>query len=663
MWACPRPGCAALAALLLAPGCGGRPSEPKPVATLASSPEAAAAFDAIRRAWGDENPTNGAALRAMIEGFLTRFPHDSLVPLARIALALSAMQTQDFAQADAQLKLTQGVPPGTARDLWTVARARSLRLRGDPEAALGLLRPLVGKGVDPLGRTLFAEELTLTALATHREYEAISYMDAWLRATADEDKAAAVERVSAMVEHLPKDVLVGALQAMRAQRASLGYGVDIERILSDQLVQIATTSGDAALARILLDTDAGVPISENAGAALGELATSGRGLNRVAGRTVGLLLPTESPGLRDESADVLRGVMWALGLPRGVRKSPTRSAIAEDGGTAKESTAGACAPLESAPELGEPHASEGMRLATRNDAGSADRTEVSLDELAGEGAAIVIAGLDAKTATRALRWGEDHGVAVIALVAPDEDHARDSGRAFAFLLGERRDDVASVLARAAPMLATETVIPVVDSSEVSSYPPAGGKGLGLTLGPPVSCDTPATRAGDPRFPITQWDRDRAHAWLVTGSPGCAKDVIAELSDARAIGIVAMTLEATTLATHPAGLRVVSAQAGVVPASPPGDPRAEEVLRFSAILGSVGWWVALGRDAATLARIAVRDLPTDDVSDPPSVVTRRVTARDRLASARAPLWTTEKSGWGGGRLMKRTVCSITQSGKE
>lgn len=663
MWALHRPACVALAALLLAPGCGGRPAEPKPVATLASSVDAAAAFDAIRKAWGDADATDGAVLRGMIEEFLARFPRDGLVPLARIALAISALQTQDFALADAELRLTQGLPPGSARDLWTVARARSLRVRGEPEAALGLLRPLVGKGVDPLGRTLFAEELTLSTLSTHREYEAISYMDAWLRASADDDKAAVVERVSAMVEQLPKGVLVGALQAMRAQRASFGYGVDIERILSDRLVQIATTSGDAELARILLDADAGVAISENAGAALGQLATSRRGLNVVAGRTVGLLLPTESPGLRDESADVLRGVMWALGLPRGVRKRPTGNPNAQDGGTAKEAAASVCAPAESAPMLDEPHASDGTRLVTRNDAGSANRTEVSLDELAGEGAAVIVAGLDAKTATRALRWGEDHGVAVIALVAPDEDDEPETRRAFAFLLGERLDEVVGVLARAAPALATEAVIPVVDSSDVSSYPAAGGTRLGLTLSPPTSCDAQATRAGDPRFPIAQWDRERAHAWLVTGSPGCAKDVVAQLSDAHATGVVAMTLEAATQTPHPSALRVVSAQAGVVPAWSPTDPRAEEVLRFSTTLGSVGWWVALGRDAATLARIAVRDLPPDEVSDAHAVVTRRITARDRLASARAPLWTTEKSGWGGGRLMHRTVCSLNAPGKE
>ena len=130
--------------------------------------------------------------------------------------------------------------------------------------------------------------------------------------------------MTAFVERLPKEVLVGALQAMRTQRASLGYGVDIERILAARLVQMATTSGDAELARMLLDPDAGaLVVGGDAGMELGELATSRRGLNVVEGRTIGLLLPTESPGLRDESADVLRG--RDVGARLAARRTDARS--------------------------------------------------------------------------------------------------------------------------------------------------------------------------------------------------------------------------------------------------------------------------------------------------------------------------------------------------
>jgi hypothetical protein len=631
-------------------------SEPAPVPTLASSPQSAAAFDEIRDAWGNAERTDHSALRELIQRFLVRFPKDGLIPLAQVYLAIVTMQQGDLASADAQLGATEHLPPGTAHDLRTVALARRLRIGGDADGALDLLRPLVGKNVDPVTRAVFEEELTLSALATHRDYEAISYMDAWVRASSEDDKVRTVATVSALVEQLPKEVLVGALQAMRAQRANFGYGIDIERILAERLGKMAAESGDAELARLLLDPNAGtIVVGGDAGKVLSELATSSRGLNVVQGRTIGLLLPTESPGLRDETADVLRGVMWALGLPRGLRSHQARASTTPDAGAS--STRAECVPLEPAPALEDPRPEEGLRLVTRDDAGSVDRTEVSLDELAGEGAAIVIAGLDAQTAARAIRWGNGHGVPVVALVPPAE---HDDSSRFGFVLGESRESVIDALARAAPALSTGPVAPVIDLSEVPIYPPSGGRVGMLTLLPPISCDVPPTRAGEPRFPISDWDHDKTRNWLVSGSRRCAQDIVGELSASRARGVVALTLEAAALPPHTPGLRVISATAGVVPGDILNDPREDEVKRFSETLGNVSWWTALGRDAATLARVAIDPLPSDVATDVRAVADRRVRARDLLASAHARLWTTEQTGWSDAQTMKRTVCAADSS---
>jgi|SRR5579859_1445798 len=653
---------AAAAALLAVPAvaCSSGPPGPRPVAMVASSPAAAAAFDAIREAARDPERTTLAALRAKIEQFLAAYPRDGLVPLAHVYLALAALDGSDYATADREIALGERLPAGSTRDLWTVARARRLRMKSQPEAALDLLRPLVGKNVDPVTRSRFEEELTLAALATHREYEAISYMDAWLRASSDEDKPRTVVTVRAIVQRLTKDVLVGALRAMRTERSEYGYGVDIERILAARLVEIATTSGDADLARLLLDADAGsIVVGGDAGVELGELATSRRGLNVVEGRTVGLLLPTDSPELRDESAGVLRGVMWALGLPRGVRVATAARTTEADAG-ADAATAGPraapapCAPLEDAPPLDEPSAAEQVRLATRDDAGSADRTEVSLDELAGEGAALIVAGLDAVTATRALQWGQAHRIPVVALVPPSDPAAAGT---FGFVLGEAQGPVLEALAREAPALASDPVTPLVDASEVNAYPMGGGRRGPLVLLPAVSCDVAPTRAGDPRFPVARWEKDKRRAWLVTGSPGCAAAAVDELAGANARGTVALALEAAALPPHPAALRVVTASAGVIPRSGAADARDDEVRRFETTLGALTWWTALGRDAATLARTTVRQLPTTSAADPKDVADRRAHARDLLAATRTRLWTTEAAGWTPDRTVKRTVCAV------
>jgi hypothetical protein len=634
--------------------CAGGPSTPKPVATLASTPAAAVAFEGIRDGWRDTEHVPPGVLRAELEQFLVQHPHDGLAPLASVMLAMVALGQGDLPAADREIARGRTLPPGSTRDLWTVALARRTRLGGDAETAMVLLRPLVGKNVDPVTRAAFEDELVLTALATHREYEAISYMDAWLRASSEEEKDKTVAQVTAVVEKLPRDVLVGSLQAMRTQRASFGYGLDIERILAQRLVALATTSGDAELARMLLDPDAGaLVVAGDAGVELGELATSRRGLNVVEGRTVGLLLPTESPGLRDESADVLRGVMWALALPRGVRSldTPRTAATTDARATVLRPQ---CAPLEPAPALEEPSPAEQVRLVTRDDAGSADRTEVSLDELAGEGASVIVAGLDAQTSTRVLRWSETRGVAVVVLVPPGEAVAT---HAFGFVLGEPRREVIDALGRAAPALGTEGVAPVVDESEMAALPAPGGRVGGMTLLPAVSCDVPANRAGDPRFPLSKWDREKTHAWLVSGSPGCARGVVGELSASHARGLVALTLEAAALPVHGAGLRVVSASAGVVPETAAEDTRDDELRRFAATLGAVSWWTALGRDAATLARLGVRQLPTDSAGEAHEVTDRRARARTLLAASRSRLWTTESTAWQADHTMKRTICAV------
>lgn len=645
--------------------CGGAASEPRPVPSLASSPASATAFAEIRDAWSDPEHTSPATLRKLLERFCARFPGDGLVPLARVYLALMALEAGDLADADRQLAATESLPPGSARDLWTVASARLLRLRGNPEGAMNLLRPLVGKSVDPIARGAFQEELTLVALATQRDYEAISYMDAWLRTSSEEDKDRTVARVSALVARLAKEVLVSALQAMRKERASFGYGVDIERILAGQLASIATQTADVELARMLLDPNAGaIVLAGDAGAELGGLATSRRGLNVVEGRTIGLLLPTRSAVLRNQAADVLRGVMWALGLPHGLRRGrdeTTEPAPAPDAGAGRAREAREpCAPPEPAPPVQEPRADEGLRLVTRNDAGSTDPTDLSLDELVGEGAAVIIAALDTQTAGRALRWGETHGVAVVAIAPPLESVVAGG---FGFVLGESNESVVESLVRAAPSMAGERAAPIVEAADMAMYPPQGGHLGTLAVSPPISCDAAAARAGDPRFPVATWTRDKTHAWLVGGSQGCARDVVGELTAAHAWGVVALTLQAASLPGHATGLRVVSASAGVIPAGgestaeKSGTPQDDELQRFSAKLGVASWWTALGRDAGTLARLAVDGLETTTATDPHVVAERRARARDLLASARTRLWSTEAAGWTDTHAMRRTICAI------
>src|SRR5580698_4873860 len=130
-----RSACARLCAVLLVlqPACARDSSQPQPVASLPSSPEAAGAFEAIREAWRNPDRVPPDALRRMIEHFLIDYPTDGLVPVASVSLALADLAVGDFAHADAELERTAGLPPGRAHDLRTTARARELRLHGNAE--------------------------------------------------------------------------------------------------------------------------------------------------------------------------------------------------------------------------------------------------------------------------------------------------------------------------------------------------------------------------------------------------------------------------------------------------------------------------------------------------------------------------------------------------
>jgi hypothetical protein len=614
-------------AVVAVAACSGGTLEPKPVASLASSTRAASAFDRIRDEWSHATDTDRQDLRRDLGAFITGFPSDGLAPLAQVYLVLSWMSPpQEWAKAEALLATMREPLPGTAHDLYLVAKGKDLRHHHDPDAAFDLLRPLVGKMVDGMARGLLEEEVALDALEAHRDYEAIAYMDAWIRGASEEGRDAVRTKVAKVLMQLPQQALAGSLRAMRASGASHGYGIEIQRLVAERLASIALEGGDPALARWLVDPDAGAPpIRGDVGVQLGELATSKRGLGTVEGRTVGLVLPTDSPDLRDEAADVARGMAWALDLPRK-----------------------------------DPKAGDQVRLVTRDATGERERLLSSLEEIAGEGASIIVTGLDAVSADAAIEWAEKTKITLVVLSAPGTASTTRKPDGYTFVLGQPLKPVISALVEAlvpAQAKRTSPVVPVVegDSSkffmdELGATSP-GNSPLGATWRTPISCDVQSIKAGDPRFPVASWAAAGVHSWLLASSAECANDVIHEVSARGGTGVFALTLEAAGLTEHPGpGIRVLAASAGIVPFSAvsPADPRLVEALAMAGRFGGrPSFWAALGRDAGALARQALRTLPLDTVTVEADIARRRLAARDALLAARAPLWTTDADGFGTG----------------
>lgn len=603
---------------------------PRPTASLASTTDAAAAFAPLRDEWHA-----GTVDRVRLEDFLRRFPDDETAPLAKVYLAFALISSRDLVRADSILATLDQLPQGSTRDLSLVAKARSLRLHGAPQSALEILRPFAGKIVDDADRQVYLEELALSAIAAHDDYEALAYLDAWLRSVGEADRDRVRARIVDLLDGFPRTVLEQTYRVMREGGANSGYGTDTQRLVAERLGRIAVETNDPALARWLTEV-AGVSASElggDAGLDLGELAASRRGLSIIAGKTVGLLLPTRSRALRDEAADVVRGVSWALDLPRSKGDS------------------------------------EGVRLVTRDSGEGEAGTRAAMEELIGEGAAVIIAGFDRASADRASAWSEQNDVPVLLLSAPS---ARFMPKVSAFVLGERVEREISMLADALVRHGVETAAFVADTVEDEAAGRAIEGKSGLSLLPPIRCDIPLATAGETRFPVASWIASGAKGWLVSGPSGCARDLVRDIRNVGAaktsLGprgehrVLALTLEASVPpAEAPPGIVLISASAGLVPVSATRaeDASDPEIRSFMDKFGvRPTYWTAIGRDAGALAKAATAPLPADTTNDPNAVSQRRSIAAAGLFGARIRLWTTDDKGIGADRMLPRALRLMT-----
>ncbi len=600
----------------------------RPVATLSTSPEAAVAFAKIREQWHDRRPD-----REVLMDYVKRWPDDGATPLVKVYLAIVLMESGKILEADGLLTSVSDLPSGATHDLATIARARSLRLHGAPQSSLDSLRPLVGKVVDDEDREIFLEELALAAIGAHDDYEALAYLDAWLHGVGEDDRDRVRGKISQILETMPRPVLEQTYRSMRQRGAQSGYSQDTQKLVAARLSRIAVDTNDAALARWLLDVS-GTSANQtggDAGVELGELAASRRGLEVVSGKTVGVLLPTRNRELRDEAADVIRGISWALDLPRAAGKE------------------------------------EGVRLVTRDDGPDYASTRAALEELAGEGAAVILAGFDRVGADRAAGWSESSGVPVLLLAAPS---ASRMPQKVGVVLGERTERELAMLSEALVRHQVKTAALVVDTNEDEAAAHGAESRSTLALLPPVRCDVPLTEAGKTRFPADAWLAAGAQGWLVSGPTSCARDALRDVARAtehrgKKDFTFALTLEAgVSPDLVPRGTTVLAASAGLVPvlASKPEQAREPDVRQFMERFGvRPSYWTALGRDGGALAKSALAPLPMDSTSDPKQVAERRAKVQQGLLTADAPLWTTDERAVGQDRVLDRALRIVTWKG--
>ena len=193
---------------LLAEGCrSGAATEAPPQAALARSRSAQEIFRPLKVRFIGSNTAQRAELQRNLLWFIDAHPKDGSTPLATIYLALIAVDQGDVARARKFVDEARTGPAGTARDLSELVEGKILLQRGDSVQAFERLLPMVGKLIDPYARLLLDESIVAAAIGAHRWYEAVAYMDLWLR-DGQEDEAEVVRRaVRRSLQAIPADAL------------------------------------------------------------------------------------------------------------------------------------------------------------------------------------------------------------------------------------------------------------------------------------------------------------------------------------------------------------------------------------------------------------------------------------------------------------------------
>ncbi len=585
---------ALVAILLVACGASG-PKEPTPVAMLSASHDAQVALRSVLDLWVHGVAARRLATEGQLADVVRKFPSDDAARVAMAHLAWIALEKGEIARAVALARRVEAGPAGSTKSLAVVVEGGALRRLGRPEDAMAVLRPLVGKLVDAYARELLDEEVIRAALAAKRWDAAIGLIGVWLGEAGDDDAEWVRERVEQLVDAVPPEARLAMLEAPRAAATD---GDAVRRLLAERLAEGAVARKDARLAKRLLAVARHL-LGERGGA-VAELA-AGVTAARVEARTVGLVISLRSGETRRRGAEVAAGLALGLGLP-GSR----------------------------------------ARLVSRDDRGATEGAAEALAALSADGAAVLVAGADTDEATVAARFADDNEVPVLLLRAP----AAGAGARFGFVIGEDPRAVGEALAAA---LAKRGAAEAAWMGEGAAEGDARGAGAIVACGEAL--------------PLADWKRAGLAGLVVNGSPACARDALAGAAGSGlrlAFGIDAAEAARPGALVATAGVfPLIAPRAPEVPArvargAPKADPKADPPPTPLGPAGASGWWAALGRDAGVLAWAGVRALPAKGTEDPAEVRARRAAVAAAIASAEVALWTTEATGFAGGRVMGRTV---------
>lgn len=519
---------------------------------------------------------------------MARHPNDSRIPEVRVFLAWAYLERGERQQAEKYLVQTLDGPEGATRDFARVARATLLAREGKTKQALDAFAQLEGLIVDLDERFLYGEERTRAAFAAGDRKVAFDALLAWLAQAPPDRLERARGTAKAELAMVPTSELALALRELGHREKDEANAPELEsarvwltNTIVERLTRLAIERVDGELARRVLDVAPAALRGTPEGQKLVELSTTGTKPPAIAGRAVGLLLDLADATKRRRAAAASAGMTRALGSA-GASNDKTR-----------------------------------VELIVRTLSG---RVEDELAALAGEGAALFVAGLDDEGARAASVFAEAQGIPVLLFRKPP---TAVPATGYTFVLGLGDADIERVLDEALLQKGVQ---------RVERVGPGG-----------LSCESDTSSPNDARFPLGELSKKSVGGLLVTGDAPCARDLALSVRSQKKPFLLGLGLEASeTYATLGVPSLVVSA-GGYPKNAPPG-----------------GWYEALGHDAAVLAGKALQALPPEGLVRGGSVELLHEKARDALAAAEAELWTSEARGFGKARVLPRTL-SVLEGG--
>lgn len=559
----------------------------EPASAWAESLAAQREARTIDSAWRDGLDRERLATEPLLQRFLERYPADPRSRGMRLRLAWLRIQTRKLDEAERLVAATAMDASGVDLDTIQVLRAAILARRGQPAEALAQLRAIGGRLVDAETRELWAAEAVKVALLAHAADDAIAVMLAWRTVVADEHQEHAELEIAANIERLDVSARLRALEMLTTAAAQPSSEESRHRArlwmletVRASLGRLADSSGNGSLARRLI-ADAPTKYLRSAeGERLRRLAQSSDVPESVMHAAIGLLLELDDDRASRQSAEIVTGAMRAI------------ASAAKD---------------------------EPVRLITREiRAFEASDVQHAVSALIADGAALLIAGLSARTATLAAQVAAAQHTAIVLLTQPGKP---EQSSPFVFFV-ESPDAQAQRLFREA---VGESHNPAQLANE------------------DAFCRMPERQGWSPSFLGSRGDV------LVLADAACAVRLADELRTRDARIRVWLGPDAASVADAFDSPMVITSPA--ISRSSVSKPVELWFERFQRL---PSWQEAVGYDVARLGFEAIKRRGFESLRGDAVVRAARLQMRDDLARVECELMSSNERGFRGGAALRATV---------